>query len=222
MGYGTDQSLITFKQRHYINNLNLVVLMFSENDFDDNNSTYRYGKSKPRYELHNNIVLTNIPVPENNIWYDNNNIKVRSSSLKEYLNYLGHMIFKSHFINDLYFRLRKKMDMSDQNELNEKDERYILTKLIIKELQSEVTKRKGRLLVIAIPSKREFIKNNTYGPYQSNVQGICNSLNIDYLDLAPYFKKVSFRTYYREGEHWNKYGHKIAALAIYDYLKHKR
>src|SRR5262252_3294345 len=50
-GYGTDQEFLTFKQWSDNPPLKFVFLMFCENDVDDNNSSVRYDKPKPQYQL---------------------------------------------------------------------------------------------------------------------------------------------------------------------------
>lgn len=98
-------------------------------------------------------------------------------------------------------------------------EAYRLTKRIIRELRDIVVKRGGDFIIIAIPSKQQFMRNSNYIPYQWEVEKMCKDLAIDYFDLAPYFKKSFFRTYYRNEGHWNEFGNKVAAKAIYNYLK---
>ena len=92
-----------------------------------------------------------------------------------------------------------------------------MTKRIIQELRDEVNRRGGRFLVIGIPAKEQFVLEE-YVPYQKLVGTICNQLEIEYVDLFPYFEASVFRPFFRHGIHWNSYGHRVATEAINEYL----
>jgi lysophospholipase L1-like esterase len=224
-GYGTDQSLLTFMQWNRPGAIKLVILMFSENDFDDNNSSYRYFKHKPKYVLQDErLVLTNVPVPKDKGWQQRKSLKNQVPSLKIRSKYLP---AKSHFIHDVGIRIKSFIRKNRQSAnwiLEPKEPKlgkreYELTKRLVRELRGVVSKRGGELVVVAIPSKRQFISNYSYTPYQIEVEKICKNLNIDYLDLAPYFRNALLRTYYRKGGHWNKHGNKVVAKALEEYLR---
>lgn len=219
-GYGTDQSLLAFRQWDHMRPLKLTILMFCENDFDDNSSTYRYKKHKPRYELvGDELVLTNTPVPKDRQWSEANAVKERPYSFKEH----ACIIFKSHFIHDMYYRIKNlyavRQCIAEEPDPAGQREKYILTGRIIKELRDEVFRRRGRLIVAAIPSKKEALKTIGYIPYQHDIEKICKSMDIDYLDLSGYFKKTRRRAYYRLSSHWNRHGNRIASDAIYKHIK---
>jgi len=230
-GFGTDQSLLTFKNWSSSDNLALVILMFCENDIEDNNSTMRYDKFKPKFEIHSNkLVLTNVPVPQNQKWVGKRN----EISLISFESQLKNFLLTSHFLHDVYFRLdnfiktraaktknHERKGLLKNLSTNAQAQDITLTKEIIKVLKHETEKRGGELIIIAIPSRAEFMKGATYEPYQRNLARISESLDIPCLDLAPYFKKTFFRTYYRGDMHWNKHGHKIASDAIWNYLTTK-
>jgi hypothetical protein len=93
-----------------------------------------------------------------------------------------------------------------------------LTARIIEELRDEVASLGSRLLVVFIPSKGEIEGLSDDPPYQDELAEICKMLGIEHLDLAPAFKHTWYRTYYRQGSHWNSRGHKIAAEALDEYL----
>jgi hypothetical protein len=68
-GYGTDQSLLAFTRWGNDRPVKLAVLIFTENDIEDNNSRVRYLKPKPQYELfEDRLVLTGVPVPRVRNW----------------------------------------------------------------------------------------------------------------------------------------------------------
>jgi lysophospholipase L1-like esterase len=95
----------------------------------------------------------------------------------------------------------------------------MLTSRILEELRNEVMRRGSRLVVVFIPSKREIDELDDSVPYQTIIAGFCENLGVEYVDLAPDLKKAFFRTYYRQGMHWNAHGHKVAAEALNDYLE---
>jgi lysophospholipase L1-like esterase len=222
-GYGTDQELLTFKQWPYGDKIKFVILMFSENDFLDNNSKSRYSKEKPKYELvDDSLVLTNVPVANDKNWKTRNNAEKEQPSFNEKLKWL---IFRSHFIHDISFRAKNIKKFKETAVLDNKqtpkiaeDDAYVLTKHIIAELKKETEGRNARLIVVATPSKRQFIYKTIHVPYQLRIEKICRDLKIDYLDLSPYFENRYQQLYFRYGMHINKYGNKIIAAAIYDYL----
>lgn len=224
-GYGTDQELLTFRKWHANNAIKLVILMCCENDFGDNNAAYRYSKFKPKYELRDGeLVLTGVPVPKEDKWDKRTRYEYPAPSLKERLAFL---IVKSYFIHDICFRLNN-LEADEISKMNSKalmdkeaNESSILTNGIIKQLRDDVIERKGHLIVIAIPSLRQFLRDKNYTPYQQNLEEICRQWGIEYLDLFPYFKRNILRSYYRRAMHWNERGHKIAAEAIYSYLNGK-
>lgn len=217
-GYGTDQSLLVFKQWEYEGPLKWVLLLFSENDVTDNNSACCYEKFKPKYELQNGqLVLTNVPVPEDENWQKTGVHEDLSVSLAERLKYL---VLQSQFLNDTIFRIESLFNndsVLDDTNNNVKDD-YLLTTEIIKALNVEVTNRGGALIIVAIPSKKQFLRHGHYKPYQMEVERICKELKIDFLDLSPCFKRTFLRTYYRFGMHWTNRGNEVAANAIYHYL----
>ena len=109
--------------------------------------------------------------------------------------------------------------MPEEEEVFNREASYSLTSHILKELDQEVTKRGGQLLVVAIPSKKEFFRKLNYQPFQRNLARISESLKIPYFDLAPALGKSVLRTYYRMGAHWNKKGHRVVSEALAEHLK---
>jgi len=85
-------------------------------------------------------------------------------------------------------------------------------------LKRESKEREAKFVVVFIPSKREIEKLDVSLPYQIEIAELCQRLGIEYLNLAPHFKKTWYRTYFRQGMHWNARGNKIATEALYEYL----
>jgi len=216
--YGTDQALLTFNSWAEQSPLHLVILMFQQTDVLDNISRIRYRKPKPVFELdRDRLVLKNVPVPLDDGWKIPRTVR-KIISFRKQIKYLA---FQSHFVHDVYFRLfdsnrrwwrlRKYFD-------NGKTPDMKMTRHIIEKLRNEVNRRGGEVLVIAIPPKEQFIIDE-YIPYQQLLEEICKDVKVEYFDLTPYFESALFRTFYRHGIHWNRYGNKVAAEAIYEYLR---
>jgi len=112
-GYGTDQELLTFKRWRHDGPLKLVVLMFCENDVEDNNSLVRYNMPKPRYKLvENELMLTGVPVPKIEEWMHSPHEKIGRQSWRKKL---GNILFYSHFIHDVYWRASQFLSFNKFN-----------------------------------------------------------------------------------------------------------
>jgi len=216
-GFGTDQELIVFKNIEIKNPLKWVILMFCENDVDDNNSNFRYKKYKPKFKIINGyLTLSGVPVPKQDDWSDTLSYHIESSSIR---GYLKKILLSSYLVHDLYFRYNNFILHNRKKPfINKTSNNLTITIKIIDALKSEVEKKGARLIIVLIPSKYEIENFKNYVPYQIEIIKICNELNIQYLDLAPYFKRKFLRTYYRIGMHWNSRGNQVAANALLKYL----
>lgn len=218
-GYGTDLELLTFKHWHYDGPLQWVVLMFSENDANDNNARFRNRKPKPMYQLvENELVLTGVPVPKLDVWMDSRRVERTPVSWRTKLK---RVLLHSHFLHDIYFRyglIRSSKKGNRRRRANTAGADLSLTSRILQKLKDEVEGRGAKLVVIFIPSKREIQQLDDSTPYQIKIADLCQKLGIEHLDLAPNFKMTWYRAYYRMGMHWNSHGHQVAADVIYNYL----
>jgi hypothetical protein len=214
-GYGTDQELLTFKRWRENQRLKLVVLMFSENDIGDNNSRVRYDKPKPQYQLvGDEMVLTGVPVPRIQDRTPSRHVEPGPVSWKTKLKKL---LFRSHFLHDIHLRYRLFLSSKSSNRMTKKED-VTLTLRLLEELKKEVTNGSGRLVIVFIPSKREIERLDESTPYQVEIAAWCQKRGIEYFDLAANLKMSSYRTYYRQGSHWNSHGHGVAAEALFEYL----
>lgn len=218
-GYGTDQELLTFKRWDYDGPLRWVVLMFCENDVQDNNSNRRYHKPKPRYQVvDDELILTGVPVPKLEEWDDPPRPELESFS---WPGRLKRGLSHSHFLHDLIFRyeLARSPRLAGRSMLTDPaGEDLGVTARLLRELEDAVERRGAKLIVVFIPSIGEIEHLNEFTPYQSRIAELTETLGIQHLDLAPSFEGTWQRTYYRVGMHWNARGNRVAADAIYDYL----
>jgi lysophospholipase L1-like esterase len=221
-GYGTDQSLLQFKFYPFKQKLKVVLLAVSENDFLENILPQSNHKPKPYFELkENTLFLKNVPVPEYKFKerYDGftDSQLTKDENWKEFF-------FNSHFLHDVYFRI-KNISKKGRHPNSPKNQipsivhaEDAIMKTILGELKKDVEAQGAKFLVIAIPSKKEFIKTLRYRPYQQRVAAICKELDVPFLDLKPALSNVFPRKYYRIDNHWTRHGHRAAAKAIQPFI----
>lgn len=220
-GYGTDQSLMTFRGWQSERTLHRVVLMFAENDVADNNSDWRNQKAKPRFELREGeLTLTNVPVPRVPAWNDEG--KSPSSGPPGGFSLPG-WLPRSHLLRDVEFRIREitepgephpgRFGVPDCAEID-----LGVTRALLAEIRDEAERRGSALVVFAIPAKGQLYQGQAHHPYQRCIEPICRELRVEYHDLAPALQASWLRTYYRFGKHWTPRGHAVAADAIDDAL----
>ena len=217
-GYGTDQQLLSFMRWYDGQPVELVVLMVSENDAEENGVGDRYGKSKPYYEIvKKEMVLMGVPVPENEAWTNSPAEIAAPISWKTALN---EFFFKSHFIHDIDFRINllRSSNKSSKVQHHYSPKEIVITSHILEEFKKEVEASGAEFVVFFIPSKREIEKLDNSPPYQAEIIDICQELNIEYYDLAPNLQSTWPRAYYRYGIHLNVRGHQITSDAIYQHL----
>lgn len=214
-GYGTDQQLLTYIQWYKDQPVDVVILMFSENDVEEIMTDISYDKPKPQYQIiDNNLVLTGVPVPKIEEWASSSSTENESTPRKVSLK---NFFFKSHFIHDISFRIDLLQSSSNSKNVQRKykQKELALTSDILEELKQEVESSGARLVVFFIPSKREVEKLGDSQPYQTDIINLCQELGIEYYDLASEFQRTWPRAYYRYGIHLNARGNQILADGIY-------
>jgi hypothetical protein len=238
-GYSTDQELLTFENFQYDGPIKLVVLMFCENDVESNNINYDDKKYKPKFEvIDDKLVLTGVPVPKVPEWDNAGKVKAvppkytlreraKKLLLKSYFLHYLYFVYKLHFSQNIfsidYIRAKlHKMSTPHENVIDENNAGaspdLTLTSKILEEMRNKVSRRGARFIIFFIPSKIEIEHLSNAPLYQEEIEGICRQLDITCVDLAPFFKASWRRTYFHDGMHWNKYGNKLAAGAIYNYI----
>jgi len=216
-GYGTDQSLLTFRYWRAYGDPRLVVLVFTENDVDDNNAARRYFKNKPKFDmLYGQLVLTGVPVVREDAWdvarRSEDSTETQPSSIRD-------VAFRSHLLHDMYYRLRGLWGSGEAPSPADEAPDLQLTSALLKEINREVQSRGAELLVVFVPSKADICELTDAMPYQRAIARLCREHGIGFFDLAPAFHDTWLRTYYRLDMHWNPRGHRVAAAAIAEHLR---
>jgi len=216
-GYGTDQSLLTYRYWRTHGDTRLVVLVFTENDVDDNNAARRYFKNKPKFEmLYGQVVLAGVPVEREDAWdaaqRSEDDTETRPSWIRD-------VAFCSHLLHDMYYRLRGLCGSGETPSPADEAPDLQLTSALLRELNREVQGRGAELLIVFVPSKSEIYELTDTEPYQRAIARLCREHGIGFLDLAPAFHDTWLRTYYRLDMHWNPRGHRVAAAVIAEHLR---
>jgi hypothetical protein len=235
-GYGTDQSLLTFRRWRYDGPLQTVVLMFYENDVADNNSIVRYGKPKPRFELvDGQMQLRGVPVPRTPAWRTD---EPRIAEDRSWRGRVKWLLLRSHLLSHFYQLIWRPWREEGWRPWREEgptsaasapaqtadpaanpDGPYATTQWLLGELNKEARERGGTLLVGFIPPRIEVehLRSDRV-PNHVPVGAICRDLGIATIEFAPALEASWLRVYYH-GAHWNARGHRIAADVLYDRLR---
>src|SRR5262249_10079302 len=161
---------------------------------------FRYGAQKPKVEMvGDTLVITNVPVPPSDKWDQGGPPEAPGP-----LDRLRALCLSSHFLHDVEFRLSRPRSRPAPDPERHAD-LLPLTARIVQELRDEVRARGGELLLVAIPAKRQLLREPGFTPYQLRIESVCTRLGVAYLDLAPALQASLRRTYYRIGEHWNEH-----------------
>lgn len=222
--YGTDQSLLIYKswESRYEGRIDRVILMVTDKDVERNNTSYQCDRAKPKFEIvQGELVLTGIPVPQIDRTHQEPK-PVRPQSNISLKTRIRNALTKSRFISALYHRYAlfrngpPPVVKPEPFKPTEYDLR--LTYKILEELKRSVEAKKAELVVIFIPSYEEIEKLPGYRPYQQELIGMFEKFGIVYHNLTPSFINIGGKAYDTRGYHWNNYGHRLGAEAIYNYL----
>ena len=231
-GYGNDQELLTFERWEYNEPTKYVILIFTDDDVGNNNSSNEYDKPKPKFEIAGDeLILTGVPVPKIQNWNEKKTTQVKDS-WRELKDDTKKFLFKSHFLHAMYRRwlnfkfqyitpdIPEEKSGDENSKLNKEKfrEGLVLTSRIILELKKKVIERGGKLIVVFVPSGYESHYADGSAHYPDSIKVIIERMGIICLDLQTYFQNTWREPYYRYDGHLNPYGHRIAADSIYNFL----
>ena len=104
-GYGNDQELLAFENWKYNGPLKYVVLIFTDDDVANNNSSNEYEKPKPKFEIvGDELILTGVPVPKIQEWDKEKKTAQVKDGWRKLKDDIKKFLFKSHFLHAMYRR----------------------------------------------------------------------------------------------------------------------
>lgn len=231
-GYGTDQSLISWKKTASAFRPDLVVLTVFNNDYTDNLHMVRYGRQKPYFELgvNDSLILQNVPVTSTNFWKNGIFNRIAPSYTQFFKEPVQRRSRVLHWLSknsDLarlaYTGLRKlRIVYSSKNpkEMKLEDQFSELTKLerteikllgtLIEEMNREVKKSGARFLVV--------LSGNSGSVYEEQKKDLIQR-GISYADattesLANLVGGDRKGIYFSYNKHWTPLAHRAVASLL--------
>ncbi len=200
-GYGLDQILLSLKQKVSLYKPDLVVLGFVYADDYRGLVSFRFGRSKPRYELINgHLHLMNVPVPTM--------AKIRSDEFfkPKLLDLLSILYYK--FLPPSY--LKKQRDQ--------------LTSATLDEMIRTVQDMGTDIVLVDIYTPLEMANLHQHEPKEGEkfFLNYCRKHKVPYILTRPYFEKaINEGVTLTKNVHWDKVGNAIIAEAIKEYETQK-
>jgi hypothetical protein len=222
-GYGTDQLYLSLKRQGLKFKPDAVMLLFYENDFENNIAPAQYWYSKPVFTVEDGeLQLHNVPVPKQTIGQRLDQFllgktylgrtfyraigypkKYLKSFVKNGLEFFGARI--SNYSPSLSDRLQSD---HDNGESGQKKMIEVTKQLIIN--MNDLCKREGSVLIlVSIPMEIE---------KRDVLQSVAEAQGIPILFLDETFEAATTPTTFAHDAHWNAEGHKIAAGAIEEFF----
>lgn len=204
-GYGTDQQFLYMKEKGIDFKPDVYLLLFYENDFENNIHAKEYWYFKPFFVVEGeHLKLQNVPVPK----------ATMAQRLDRF--FLG----RTYLGPRLYFSLRRlkslvnTMIKSRGVETREKDSvgeqtMYDVTYHLITAMNDLSRKEGAQFVPVSIPMN---------GEKMTWLQKIAEKGGIPYLQLDKYFESKGASVMFPHDAHWNANGHAIAANAIDEFL----
>lgn len=199
-GYSTDQEYLYFIHRGLRYHPDVVLLEFCENDLAGNTDPKPRWYNKPVFTIENDTLnLQNFPVPRSSV----------SQQIKRFVS--GETAFLSRV---LFYSLRtidrlKKLFSSDDSANSLQKRRWLVTQKIIHELNATVRQSGARLIVVSVPASQTS---------RQRLEALLTDEQAPFLPLDKTFSGKEDTAYLLYRDHWNRFGHALAAIAIDRYL----
>ncbi len=213
--YGTlQESLLLKKLLSEGLKPSVVVVLFFQNDFSD---TVGPDKKRPSVDVKgSNIQILNSPVHDDYMTDGFTRRVLDSSRLFQTIAYVSNLWKEKRNALALASTVYKDEAVSAEAEAG--------IEYSLGQLQKSCRDSGARLVVAYIPSIRDIqaIQQTTW---VETLLRVCNSNQIELLDLTPVFKEASIenptKLYFPNDQHWNAQGHQVAGEFINAYLQHK-
>jgi hypothetical protein len=199
-GYGTDQELLYLESDGLAYHPDVVLVLFHENDLENNSRAEEYWYAKPFFTLSSDtLALHNVPVPE--------------STFKQRCNRFFYG--RTYLLGRLYAGLgqltreARRPFWSRSTVSSEPGEGEAVTRAIIARMNDVCRDGGARLVVVSVPSPNEPARW---------LDGVCASLDVPHLSLASAFDAAGGDLTFPHDGHWTGDGHAAAARAIASFL----
>lgn len=206
-GYGTDQQFLYLREFGLSLKPDVVLLVFSGNDFRDNVSNERSGYYKPCFTLEcDTLRLENTPVPK--------------STLKQKIDrfFFG----RTYVLGRAYYYGLVAWDKTEglftaghrvsggRDRMRQRRGRYKVTDRLISAMGEIVGKNDAEFVVVSVPMDEE---------ERVFLEELCLREGIPYLPLDTFFSETEIELTLPHDRHWNPAGHEVAAVAIDRFLR---
>lgn len=242
-GYGTDQELLFLEREGMKYQPDLVIVAFATNDFTLDNKSGRHGYyQKPYFVIENEqLKVENYPVPELKAgeWDEllkNWRPEEKTAKRKGLKGFLKHQTktypFLSQGFKNMRYSLLRNLSRNPtfgrffnqiRLELSKEDADLEVTREILLRMKEVASSGRARLAVFSVP-------------YKSALEKLPNPYIQDFLDffeskgIPSFYPYDIFYTKFRAGDklflnhddHWNEFGHALAAEALRDFLTKKK
>lgn len=196
-GYGTDQELLYLREQGLEFRPDVVLLLFHENDFENNARSVEYWYPKPRFVLGDDgLELRNTPVPESTF-------KQRCNRFFYGRTYVLGRIYAA--VGALTRELRRPNWSGGGTATDDGGE---ITAAILAAMSDDCRHAGARLVIASVPGSALL---------PERLGAIAETIGAPYLPLDAAFGDAEV-TFEHDG-HWTSQGHEIAAGAIESFLE---
>lgn len=210
-GYGTDQEFLYLKEKGIHFKPDVVLLLFSKNDFLNNVLVEQNWYYKPRFILSGDqLILQNVPVPRSTF----------GQKLDRFFfgkTYLLKRIYLKIKIIGIQLRSAQGADKPPEGNAGvrktskaQRDRyRHRLVQCLIAEINNFSADHGSRLVLVSVPLDDEERKV---------LEEVAASENIPYLPLDDALRGADGEVTFRNDYHWNAHGQKVVAGSIEQFL----
>ncbi len=198
-GYGTDQQYLFLRQTCIDLDPDLVLLLFTPNDVNNNNSSRQYNYNKPFFRLTDDeLTLQNCPVPKPGLGRRvETMINERTYSLRQI--YYGLCLFGRW--------LRDPTRKGAEKDAHEPD--FDLTDALLVAIRDLSRQRHAELIVIGAPTGDPGSAETL-----AHLEEYLPSAGILYASIEGVFAQAEKDTRFIHDYHWNVHGHRLAASEV--------
>jgi lysophospholipase L1-like esterase len=210
-GYSTDQEFLYLKERGIHFEPDVVLLLFSTNDFRNNVVDEQCWYYKPRYVLSNDqLILENVPVPKSTLVQKLDRFFFGKTYLLKRI-YLKIKIIGIQIRSSGKTRTKGERSETPNKPAQPKKEqyRYQLVKRLIAEINNYSAERGARFVLVSVPLAEE---------QRRVLEEVAAREEIPYLPLNESIGQATGEVTFKNDDHWNVKGQKIVADSIERFL----